>query len=109
MNGEFRAVILDDYFPAIKLPNNTILPAFTKPYGNELWVLLLEKAWAKLAGGYNRIESGFCHEVFRVLTGAPTKVILTSDQNFWEKFKDGINSNFLLTASVKKKFTMQTY
>ncbi len=34
--------------------------------------MLLEKAWAKLHGSYEQIESGFAENVFRDLTGAPT-------------------------------------
>jgi len=46
-------VIVDDF-----LPCKYHEPAFAKANGNELWVLLLEKCWAKIHGSYERIESG---------------------------------------------------
>ena len=50
-----RAVVIDDWFPCNKSSES---PAFTRANGNELWVLLIEKAWAKLFGSYENIEAG---------------------------------------------------
>lgn len=69
-NGEWKAVWIDDQFPCHKSYSE---PAFTKGNGNELWVLILEKAWAKLWGSYGVIEAGLCREALRALTGAPTE------------------------------------
>mmetsp|Transcript_12340 Transcript_12340/g.16737 ORF Transcript_12340/g.16737 Transcript_12340/m.16737 type:complete len:166 (+) Transcript_12340:237-734(+) len=78
-NGEWKEVVVDDYIPCWKDG-----PAFSKAHGNELWVILLEKAWAKLHGSYERIEAGFAENVLRDLTGAPTEVIETSDETLWD-------------------------
>jgi len=66
-NGEAKEVVIDDYFPC---QNGE--PCFSKANGNELWVLILEKVWAKLHGSYERIEAGFAHNVMTDLTGAPS-------------------------------------
>ncbi len=39
----------------------------------------MEKAWAKIFGSYERIESGTCREALRDLTGAPTKSYFIED------------------------------
>lgn len=49
VNGIPKLVVVDDLIPCNK---TTKSPYFTKPIGNEVWVLLLEKAWAKLIGDY---------------------------------------------------------
>ena len=40
------------------MPCKNKRPLFTKPKGNEMWVLLLEKAFAKLIGTYAALEGG---------------------------------------------------
>ena len=51
-HGVLREVVVDDYIPVT--PQNT--PLFAKPAGGrEIWVMILEKAWAKLHGSYGAI------------------------------------------------------
>lgn len=48
-------IIIDDYFPAY--PNGDW--CFVKGgNGEELWPMVLEKAYAKMYGNYNYIEAG---------------------------------------------------
>jgi calpain-15 len=81
-NGENREIIIDNYFPCID--GN---PCFTKAKGNELWVLVLEKVWAKVHGSYERIEAGFSHEVMRDLTGAPSYDVEIEEEGLFEKLQ----------------------
>jgi calpain-15 len=69
-DGLWTVVWVDDHFPC---RSDISEPAFTKARSNDMWVLLMEKAWAKLWGSYARIESGVCRESMRDLTGAPTR------------------------------------
>ena len=46
-------------------------PCFSDSASGELWVMLLEKAWAKLHGSYERIEAGSTGNALSDLTGAP--------------------------------------
>ena len=50
-------------------------PAFSKGKDNELWVILLEKAYAKAFGSYYTIEGGDPADALRDLTGAPTEAM----------------------------------
>lgn len=49
-NKEVR-VIVDDYIPCQE--NGKV--AFSSNHGNEIWVMILEKAYAKLHGSYSRL------------------------------------------------------
>lgn len=50
INGEPETVVIDDYFPWCAHKNNW---AFSRSSNEkEIWVLLLEKAWAKIFGSY---------------------------------------------------------
>lgn len=65
--GEWRLVLVDDYFPCNSLNH----PAYSKSNGPELWVLLIEKAYAKAYGNYKKIEAGLTGQAIRDLTGSP--------------------------------------
>ena len=68
INGELSEIIVDDFFPCEPV-NGT--PAFSKTNGNEIWVLLLEKAWAKINGNYEKTRHGLSTVAFSFLTGVP--------------------------------------
>lgn len=68
--GKWVIIDMDEYIPWLENQ-----PAFTKAKQSELWVILLEKAWAKLYTSYKRIEAGCAEEPFHDLTGAPCRLI----------------------------------
>ena len=70
IDGEWQIVFVDDYYP---MDGNDF--AFAKPNNNELWAILLEKAWAKVNGGYSNIIGGIVSEVLLALTGFPSEYI----------------------------------
>lgn len=84
-NGEWYEVVIDDYFPCF--PSGG--PLFSRGQGNELWVLILEKAYAKLHGGYKNIVGGNPHEAMMDLTGCPTTSFTFSNENVQELIRSG--------------------
>ena len=72
---------MDDFIPC-----KWEKPVFTRAKGNELWVLLLEKAWAKIHGSYHRIKSGQAHLTMRDITGAPAyQYIISKEDKMYDK------------------------
>lgn len=61
-NGEWQFVRVDDYFPCLPEAG----PVYSTAHGNELWVLLVEKAMAKLCGSYGSLSGGWAYEALMV-------------------------------------------
>eukprot|EP01125_Pyxidicula_operculata_P018703 TRINITY_DN666_c0_g1_i1.p1 TRINITY_DN666_c0_g1~~TRINITY_DN666_c0_g1_i1.p1 ORF type:complete len:735 (+),score=183.88 TRINITY_DN666_c0_g1_i1:24-2228(+) len=80
-SGEWREVTIDDRIPCVQ-KDGKWRPAFAQCKDiNELWVPLIEKAFAKLHGSYFKLEAGFTDEGFVDLTGGCQEVILVKDHN----------------------------
>ncbi|KAJ7980590.1 calpain-type cysteine protease DEK1 [Quillaja saponaria] len=66
VQGDWVPVVVDDWIPC-ESPGK---PAFaTSKKGNELWVSILEKAYAKLHGSYEALEGGLVQDALVDLTG----------------------------------------
>ncbi len=101
INGIWKLVLLDDYIPCIGYLIKKF--AFSHANGNELWVILLEKAWAKINGNYARIIGGDPHEIYELLTNAYCEKILFSNENedeIWIKYQNAQKKGFLMTAGT---------
>ncbi len=70
IDGVWNQIVLDEYFPSVNRGRGFEL-AFSKTDQKELWVLLLEKAYAKAYGSYWEIIGGDPVHALRDLTGAP--------------------------------------
>ena len=82
-NGEYQIVILDDYLPVIK---NTSALRFSKPNKEEIWLPLLEKAYAKTHGGYGSLITCDTSSVIQCFTGFPVEKI-----NIFDLDNDDLN------------------
>jgi hypothetical protein len=74
INGNETPVYVDDFLP---VRHNR--PCFSSSRDGELWVILLEKAWAKLCGSYARTESGFPSIATTHLLGVPSITVFHED------------------------------
>ena len=57
INGRETPVYVDEYIPVSRYSRQEA--SFAKFHGNKLWVMLMEKAWAKICGTYARSDGGF--------------------------------------------------
>lgn len=70
-----------------------------------MWVIMLEKAWAKVHGSYERIEGGDPQLTVRDLTGAPgeTYNLKTGKQTpdeVWQNLKEADEQNYIICCSI---------
>lgn len=115
--GMWTEYCIDDYFPIKPPPDPKKQPnivgqsagqnrdnpiAFSGPRINkglvELWVLLLEKAWAKKYQSYYDIQAGYTDEVLTDLTGAPCETLSCKKETLWRKIVEADKANYILTA-----------
>ena len=89
-NGQYKILIIDDYFPIIK---GTTILRFSKPVKTEIWLLLMEKAFAKVNGGYGSLFSCDVSMVVQTFTGFPIERINFYDMLDIEDFEDMIRFN----------------
>jgi len=104
-NGRWVCVTVDDYFPC--KPEDG--PVYSKANGSELWVLLVEKAFAKLHGSYASIRGGFAYEAMMDLTGSPFRCMKFSDPDvkemtdsgkLWELMNYWDDNDYLMSVST---------
>eukprot|EP01022_Parablepharisma_sp_SALTPOND_P026586 TRINITY_DN64445_c0_g1_i1.p1 TRINITY_DN64445_c0_g1~~TRINITY_DN64445_c0_g1_i1.p1 ORF type:complete len:1204 (-),score=5.94 TRINITY_DN64445_c0_g1_i1:53-3520(-) len=108
--GQPRTIVLDDYFP---YDNECRCLSFVKPKGNEIWVLLLEKAWAKVNGSFSNIVSGQGIEGLSFLTGAPCEYVthdeVKNKDEIWLKIKAADEKDYIMTASGSGPLLSEEY
>lgn len=105
IDGEWNVVVVDDYFPCTKLGRK---PIFARPKGHEIWSMLLEKAWAKINGGYVNTVAGMASEVIECLTNFPyeynqTVHALNSDEakeELWNKILEASQNEYIMTTAL---------
>jgi hypothetical protein len=71
IGGKMTSVVVDDYIP-FEMVHGKPRPAFCRTNDNELWAILLEKAFAKLHGNYDVMQGGKSGMALNLLTGFPS-------------------------------------
>ena len=105
ITGEEKLIVVDDYFPFSPSKNDW---AFSKSMDNEIWVLIIEKAWAKVHGNYQRIEGGNTAEALMALTGCYVDYIfhnqVINKNVLWRRiFNADQNKYVIATAASGRK------
>lgn len=100
INGLWEEVIMDDRFPC---DGSSGRPTFCQSNTNEIWVMLLEKAWAKIHGGYFNIGRGLTREALRDLTGASAKTFFvdTEQEKLFPLMVEAFNRRYVMTAGSR--------
>jgi len=101
-NGEWRIVEIDDRLPC----GMSGRPLFAKCKNpDEFWVPLIEKAYAKLHGGYQELEGGSISDGLRDLTGEAVQTFHLEDAHspfandddlLWKTLVRNIKESFLM-------------
>ncbi|EFO97663.1 hypothetical protein CRE_15929 [Caenorhabditis remanei] len=111
IKGEWTIVVVDGHFPYTKSGRSQ----FAILTSSELWSCLIEKAIAKMLGGYHMLHGGPMCSAFQWLTGASCLTInLNKETNLemlWEKLKEFQSLGYLMVTStlpyVETKYVSQ--
>lgn len=104
--GTWEVVFLDDWFAVD--PYSGYSSAFSCTTNNQIWLMLLLKAWAKVFGGYLNISGGTCLEALTDLTGAPalhldvSSVIDEDIEHNWTSLIEAAEKQYTACVSAKK-------
>ena len=102
INGKWELVLVDDYFPYQGSRFKQFV--FGSSSQNEIWVALLEKAWAKVNGCYAKIAcGGEPNEVFDVLTEAYSEkhaINRNTKEEIWKICEAAYGKGYVMTAGT---------
>ena len=100
-NGEKKIIFIDDN---VVLMNSKYSDEFyfAKPNGEELWVMLIEKAYAKYEGGYSNILGGLMYPELEWLTGVKSGEIRADDPQCWKEIHIACQAGHVVVAGSLK-------
>ncbi len=104
LNGRETFVTVDDYVPVIVNRNGSKTPAYAKStQAGEIYPMLIEKAYAKLFGGYSNIEGGFVSQALAELSGGMAVLYaFKSDKDVMARVASGAFFNELVQLRQNK-------
>ncbi|OMJ74268.1 hypothetical protein SteCoe_26858 [Stentor coeruleus] len=112
-DGEWQNVTVDNFIPCYVKDGK---PVFSKHNENELWVMILEKAYAKAYGSYLALKGGSAKDSFENLTGCPAELFRLKKNKdkiksgeFWDNLKEWKKSGRCLIAGTKSDTVADDY
>lgn len=88
--GQWRVFVIDDLIPCKRQDwesKQKAAPLFSQPNGEELWAILLEKAFAKLCGSFAALEGGATIWALQAMTGDFARWFeLSDDKTTWSRW-----------------------
>ena len=76
-------IVIDDYIP---VKAGTKEPIFVWPNGEELWAMLLEKAFAKFYGSYAGLDGGQMIGALFQMTGDHCFAFMVENNGYWKRY-----------------------
>mmetsp|Transcript_15027 Transcript_15027/g.15768 ORF Transcript_15027/g.15768 Transcript_15027/m.15768 type:complete len:951 (+) Transcript_15027:19-2871(+) len=108
VEGEWVEAITDTRIPCIMDEDQRYLPIYSRsPIRKEMWISLIEKAYAKALGSYHAVTKVKIHEALLHLTGGSVQEIkfnedIVGDSNkltsFWSRLKGLLTQHILILA-----------
>eukprot|EP01064_Diplonema_japonicum_P008935 TRINITY_DN16409_c2_g1_i1.p1 TRINITY_DN16409_c2_g1~~TRINITY_DN16409_c2_g1_i1.p1 ORF type:complete len:939 (+),score=223.98 TRINITY_DN16409_c2_g1_i1:198-2819(+) len=107
LDGAWSDIVVDDFLPFsgcnLAFAQNRVTPT-------ELWIPLLEKAYAKAVGSYAGLKSAQCGYAFTDLTGCPTKITaITGSQEEFETIRTELHEGATMVLGTPGKNLMSSY
>ena len=81
---DWTPVVIDEFLPC-KLQNGKPVPLFAKPMGEELWAVLLEKAFGKFCYSYGKLDGGDSWFGLQAMIGFKSCMGWTMRNQMWKK------------------------
>jgi len=101
-DGTKRIMYLDDYFPYLDTDGSGRQDFIgTIPNGEEIWVLLMEKAYAKYEGGWVNMEGGTITSELKFFTGSNCKDLSLNTATAWLEILNACRRNNLVCCRSK--------
>ena len=107
INGVRQLILIDDFFAYFKDKKNLSLYYSSSFDKSELWVSLIEKAWAKLKGSYLNVSKSRALYAFEALTGAYTRQYIirkNKSEKIWKLLRN--TKDYLICAGTKSDFSL---
>lgn len=98
LDGVWKTQILDGCFPVTNHGQFT----GAQPHNRKIWVMLLEKAWAKSFKSFDNIHSGYNEEGMIAVSGAPTLSVSSRKEGFLRTVEAYLKKGAIITCATSR-------